>query len=192
MKALIETRSFTTSKHNALLRSGVALLYAHWEGYIRTAATSYLEFVARQKLTYGELTINFVAIAMKAKLNEVNDTNKATVFTAVTNLILTQVHQTSSIPYEDIISTASNLSSAILREITCLLGLDYSFYETKEVIINEQLLKRRNAIAHGEYLSLDRDEYQQLHDEILAMMENFRTQVENSACQKLYIRNQCT
>lgn len=192
MKALIETRSFTTSKHNALLRSGVALLYAHWEGYIRTAATSYLEFVARQKLTYGELTINFVAIAMKAKLNEANDTNKATVFTAVTNLILTQVHQTSSIPYEDIISTASNLSSAILREITCLLGLDYSFYETKEVIINEQLLKRRNAIAHGEYLSLDRDEYQQLHDEILAMMENFRTQVENSACQKLYIRNQCT
>ncbi|BAZ08097.1 MAE_28990/MAE_18760 family HEPN-like nuclease [Calothrix sp. NIES-3974] len=192
LKALIETRSFTTSKHNALLRSGVALLYAHWEGYIRTAATSYLEFVARQKLTYGELAINFVAIAMKAKLNEANDTNKATVFTAVTNLILTQVHQTSSIPYEDIISTASNLSSAILREITCLLGLDYSFYQTKEVIINEQLLKRRNAIAHGEYLSLDRDEYQQLHDEILAMMENFRTQVENSACQKLYIRNQCT
>ncbi len=192
LKALIENRSFTTSKHNALLRSGVAILYAHWEGYIRTAATSYLEFVARQQLTYGELAINFVAIAMKAKLNKANDTNKATVFTAVTNLILTQVHQTSSIPYKDIISTASNLSSAILREITCLLGLDYSFYETKEVIINEQLLKRRNAIAHGDNLSLDRDEYQQLHDEILAMMENFRTQVENSACQKLYIRNQCT
>jgi hypothetical protein len=70
----------------------------------------------------------------------------------------------------------------------CKLGLDYSFYESKQVIIDEQLLKRRNAIAHGEYLSLDRDEYQQLRDEILAMMENFRTQVENHAIQKLYLR----
>jgi hypothetical protein len=189
LKSLIETKNFSTSKHNALLRSGVMLLYAHWEGYIKTAATSYLEFVVRQKLTYEELAINFVAIAMKTKLNEANETNKATVFTEVTDFMLNQMNQKSSIPYEDLVSTASNLNSSILREIVCLLGLDYSFYETKEVIINEKLLKRRNRIAHGEYLSLDRDEYQQLHDEILAMMENFRTQVENNANQKLYLRN---
>jgi MAE_28990/MAE_18760-like HEPN len=41
LKGLIETRSFTASKHNTLLRSGVTILYAHWEGYIKTAATSY-------------------------------------------------------------------------------------------------------------------------------------------------------
>jgi MAE_28990/MAE_18760-like HEPN len=189
LKSLIETKSFSPSKQNAVLRSGVTLLYAHWEGYIKTAATSYLEFVARQKLIYDELAINFVAIAMKFKLNEASETNKATVFTEVANFMLTQTSQKISIPYEDVVSTASNLSSSILREIVCLLGLDYSFYETKEVIINEQLLKRRNGIAHGEYLSLDREEYQQLHDEILAMMENFRTQIENNAIQKLYLRN---
>ncbi len=190
LKSLIETKSFSTSKHSAVLRSGVTLLYAHWEGYIKTVATSYLEFVARQKLTYDELAINFVAVAMKFKLNEASETNKATVFTEVANFMLTQTNQKISIPYEDVVSTASNLSSSILREIVCLSGLDYSFYETKEVIINEQLLKRRNGIAHGEYLSLDREEYLQLHDEILSMMENFRTQIENNASQKLYLRNQ--
>ena len=189
LKSLIETKSFSNSKHNAVLRSGVTFLYAHWEGYIKTAATSYLEFVARQKLTYDELAINFVAVAMKFKLKEASETNKATVFTEVANFMLTQTNQKISLPYEDVVSTASNLSSAILREIACLLGFDYSFYETKEVIINEQLLKRRNGIAHGEYLSLDREEYQQLHDEILTMMENFRTQIENNASQKLYLRN---
>jgi hypothetical protein len=167
----------------------VTLLYAHWEGYIKTAATSYLEFVARQKLTYDELAINFVAVAMKFKLKEATERNKATAFPEVANFMLTQTNQKISLPYEDVVSTASNLSSAILREIACLLGFDYSFYETKEVIINEQLLKRRNGIAHGEHLLLDRKEYQQLHDEILAMMENFRTQIENNASQKLYLRN---
>jgi hypothetical protein len=190
LKNLIETKSFSTSKQNALLRSGVMLLYAHWEGFIKTAATSYLEFVVRQELTYKDLAINFVAVAMKTKLNEATETNKATIFTEVTDFMLNQMDEKSAIPYKDVISTAANLSSSILREIVCLLGLDYSFYETKEVIINEQLLKRRNGIAHGEYLSLDRDEYQQLHDEILAMMENFRTQIENNASQKLYLRNQ--
>lgn len=39
------------------------------------------------------------------------------------------------------------------------------------------------------YLSLDREEYQQLQQEILLMMENFRTQIENNASQELYLRN---
>jgi hypothetical protein len=189
LKSLIETNNFGYSKHNAVLRSGVTLLYAHWEGYIKTAAISYLEFVSRQKLTCDDLAINFVAVAMKFKFQEVNETNKATIFIEVANFMLTQTSQKISLPYEDIVSTASNLSSDILREIICRLGLDYSFYETKEAIINEQLLKRRNGITHGEYLSLDREEYQQLHDEILGMMENFRNQIENNAIQKLYLRN---
>jgi hypothetical protein len=186
---LIDTRSFSMSKQNMLLRSGITILYAHWEGYIKTVATSYLEFVVRQKLTYDELAINFVAIAMKTKLKEATETNKATIFTEVTKFLLTQTSNRSSISYEDVITTGSNLSSSILREISCILGLDYSFYRTREIIIDEQLLKRRNAIAHGEYLSLDRDEYRDLQRQILEMMEHFRNQVENSSAQKLYLRN---
>jgi hypothetical protein len=191
LKGLIDNRNFSTSKHNTLLRSGVTILYAHWEGFIKTAASSYLEFVARQKLTYDELAINFVAIAMKIKLNEITETNKPTVFTEATRFILTQTNQRSSIAYENVVATGSNLSSSILREITCLLGLDYAFYETNQVIIDEQLLSRRNKIAHGErleYLSLSRDEYQQLHEQILEMMEYFRNQIENHAAQQLYLR----
>jgi hypothetical protein len=74
LKSLIETRSFSKSKHNAVLRSGVILLYAHWEGYIKTAAKSYLDFVFRQELTYKDLAINFVAVAMKTKFNQATET----------------------------------------------------------------------------------------------------------------------
>ncbi len=191
LKSLIETRNFSQSKQNAVLRSGVALLYAHWEGFIKTAANSYLEFVSRQQLPYKDLAINFVAIAMKTELDKAQSTNKATIYTEVTAFILTQANQRSSVPYEGIVSTNANLSSTVLREITCLLGLDYSFYQSKDKIIDEKLLSRRNKIAHGEslpYLSLDREEYQHLQEEILAMMEDFRTQVENNASQRLFCR----
>jgi hypothetical protein len=193
LKSLIETQTFSLSKKNAVLRGGITLLYAHWEGYIKTAATSYLEFVSRQQLIYEELAINFVAIAMKAELNKAQSTNKATIHTEVTAFILTQSNQRSSIPYEGIVSTDSNLSSTVLREITCLLGLDYSHYQSKEKLIDEKLLSRRNKIAHGEslpYLSLDREEYRDLQEQLLEMMEYFRDQIENNASQGLFCRGQ--
>jgi hypothetical protein len=186
---LIDTRTFSDSKRTMLLRGGITLLYAHWEGYIKTVAKSYLEFVAMQKLTYDELAINFVAVAMKTKLKEATETNKATIFTEVTRFLLTQTNNRSLIPYEDVVTTGSNLSSSVLCEISCVLGVDYSFYGKREVIIDQQLLSRRNAIAHGEYLSLNCDEYRNLQIQILTMMDHFRNQVENSAAQKLYLRN---
>jgi hypothetical protein len=187
LKSLIN-RDFPDRKHQALLRSSMAILYAHWEGYIKNSATCYLEFVSRQQLLYCELKTNFVAIAMKDKLKDAHETNKATVFAETAEFILHRSTEKSNLPYKGIVFTGSNLSSSILREIICLLGLDYSLFELKENSIDERLLGRRNTIAHGEYLSLDRVEYLELHEQVLEMMENFRDQIENSAVSGSYRR----
>jgi MAE_28990/MAE_18760-like HEPN len=194
LKSLIETRSFSESKHNVLLRSGITILYAHWEGFVKIASTNYLNFVANQKLSYNDLAINFLAVAMKEKLNQASETKKASVFTDVAKFILEQGAERSTIPYEGIFSTASNLSSEVLKEITCMLGLDFEYYQSRQIILDERLLKRRNMIAHGEQLQrleLEDIDYDDLHKSILNMMEFFRNQIENSAIQKLYLRVNC-
>jgi hypothetical protein len=190
LKALIEIRSFSPSKHRALLRSGVTILYAHWEGFVKKAASSYLEFVSVQRLPYKELSSNFIALAMKVRLNEAMETNKATIFTGVAEFFLTELDQRSFIPYKDMIKTGSNLSSANFKEIICVLGLDYSAYETKQVLIDEKLLARRNGIAHGEYLLLDLSDYLELHSQVIGMMELLRNQIDNCAALKHYCREQ--
>jgi MAE_28990/MAE_18760-like HEPN len=48
---------------------------------------------------------------------------------------------------KDPISTASNLSSELFKEITDILGIDFSVYSTKSVLIDTELLKTRNEIA---------------------------------------------
>jgi len=188
LQSLLELKSLPQNRQNVLIRSGVAMLYAHWEGFVKNAASAYVEFVAMQRLSYRDLASNFVAIAIKDKLNDVMESNKTSVCIEVTDFLITKLSERSSIPYKSAINTKSNLSSQVLREITTVLGIDFSAYATKEKIIDEKLLKSRNNIAHGNYLIIDHDEYLELHNQVIEMMNLFRNHIDNSASMKSYCR----
>lgn len=126
-----------------------------------------------------------MALAMKEKLKESKETNKPSVYIPVCEFFISELNQRSILPKEAI-STASNLSSEILKEITAVLGLDFSPYSTKANLIDEKLLKTRNEIAHGEYLVFDREEYIEVHQKIIEMLDLFRTQIENAAIQEQF------
>lgn len=193
IKSLVEARNVPEPKHKLFVRSGVCILYAHWEGFIKLAANSYLEYVReyskRKRLTYQELASNFLALAMKEKLKEAKETNKASLYIPICDFFIFELNQRCSLPKgSGAISTASNLSSEVLKEIMALLGIDFYFYSTKSQLIDEKLLKTRNEIAHGEYLIFDRKDYVELHKEIVVMLDIFRDQIENAASQQKFMR----
>ncbi|MFB2772567.1 MAE_28990/MAE_18760 family HEPN-like nuclease [Pelatocladus sp. BLCC-F211] len=185
LKALIDLKSSSPGKQKALIRSGITMLYAHWEGFIKVAANSYLEFVAMQSLPYNKLSNNFIALAMKDKLEQARETNKATIYSEIADFFMSKLSERSIIKYENRITT-SNLSSSVFKEIVCMLGLTYSFYESKEILIDEKLLKKRNMIAHGNHLDIDERQYDELHTQVVAIMDNFRNQIDNCASTKQY------
>ncbi|WP_449419704.1 MAE_28990/MAE_18760 family HEPN-like nuclease [Phormidium nigroviride] len=188
IKSLVETKSFSDQRHKALLRSGICILYAHWEGFVKLAGNSYLEYVRFKRLTYKELSSNFLALAMKEKLKEAKETNKPSLYIPVCDFFLSELDKRCLLP-KDAISTASNLSSEILKEITDILGIDFSVYSTKSVLIDTKLLKTRNEIAHGDYAVFDKDEYIELHIEVIGMLDIFRNQIENAAIEKKFMQN---
>ncbi len=188
IKSLVQAKNVSNQRHKVLLRSGVCILYSHWEGFVKLAANSYLEYVRFKKLTYKELSSNFLALAMKEKLKEVKETNKPSLYIPVCDFFLCELNQRCILP-KDAISTASNLSSEILKEITDILGIDFSLYSTKSVLIDTKLLKTRNEIAHGNnYSVFEKEEYIELHIEIIGMLDIFRNQIENAAINKKFMQ----
>lgn len=187
IKSLVETKSFSDQRHKALVRSGVCILYAHWEGFVKLAANSYLEYVSLQKLTYKQLSSNFLALAMKEKLKEAKEKNKPSLYIPVCDFFLSELDQRCILPTDAIIT--SNLSSKNLKEITAILGIDFSLYSTKSQLIDTKLLKTRNEIAHGNYSVFDREEYIELHKEVIGMLDIFRNQIENAAIEKKFMQN---
>ena len=174
---------------NTALRSGIAILYAHWEVMIKNIATAYLSFVANQRLQYKELKNNFWSIAVKNDLLGFDETRKSSRHNKIIKNIRNMEDKRAHIPYEDVIKTKSNLNSDVFIEIMETIGLDYSQYEGNFKLLDEVLLKMRNEIAHGEkpeYIDFDQDRFNEVYDKIVDMMNMFSIQIMNAACLKEY------
>ena len=187
LKFLIDDRNQSKSKRNVLLRSGVALLYAHWEGFIKVAATAYLEFIAGQRLKNRELALHILAISARSTLNTATGANNIVMHLQVAQFFIEQSEDECKIPYRDAIKT-SNLNYELFREIGLMLGLDLSLASTSRNLIDERLLKNRNSIAHGEYLAVDQQTYDDLHQEVIKLLDLFRNEITNCAITKKYLR----
>ena len=185
LKLLAEEKNNAAGKRDTLIRSGVALLHAHWEGFIKAASVAYLEFVAAQRLKYNELAPNFVALGMRAELNEAGAAFKSEIHNRVADFFINRLSEESNIPYNDVIRT-SNLNAMELKNIVAMLGLDYTPFEPKENLLDEQLLKSRNNIAHGAYLRIDLQEYVEVQIQVIEMMDLFRNFIENAALMESY------
>jgi hypothetical protein len=162
------------------LRSAIVLLYAHWEGFVKNSCELYLNYIKTQKLNYSELTENIIALSLKYNLKDFEQTNKMTIHCQMVDFLLNNLNRRATIPNNDIIKTGSNLNSNILKEILTTVGLDYNAYELKNNLLDSVLLKSRNSIAHGEYLDLNEVDYNELHSEILAIMDDIKNKLSNA------------
>lgn len=186
MRAVVENPKTTRRAQDAALRAGLALLYAHFEGFIKTGGDSYLEYLSRKKLPLCELQDNFIAIFLHSKIASYSTTNKISLLKDAVDSIRNNLSSNQFTASKRCINTKSNLNYETLYEILFSLGLDNAEYEKKRMIINERLLSNRNQIAHGEFCPIDQENYAVLNDEIISLLNLFKNQIENAAAQLSY------
>lgn len=170
------------------LRTGIVLLYAHWEGFVKNSCELYLSYIKSLRMKYEDLGENIIALSLKSLLNEFEQTNKSTIHCQIIDFLLNKLNERANVPNENIIRTGSNLNSHILREILTTVGLDYSIYELKNNLIDTVLLKNRNSIAHGEYIELDEIDFNELHTEVISMMDDIKNRLSNMVVLESYKR----
>lgn len=188
MRALVQESS-NQLRCRVVIRAGVALLYAHWEGFVKAAASHYLEYVASHRIPYRKLAPNFVALTLRSKFIEMRASEKVSSANALADFFCASLDVQSRVPYKNVVDTKSNLSSKVFLDILTALGLDLSQFETRLNFIDTNLVNPRNHIAHGEALELTADEYLTLHDDVLALVETFRNEIENSSVLRRFERS---
>lgn len=192
-KELIDLKQVIYSTNNPIyIRSGFALLCAHFEGFIKQVANYYLVYESSQNIPISELKCNFAAIYSANKLKPCKDSEKISVYNKFLSSFLSDYNSSNfKIKYSienPIIKTGGNPSSTIFEEIIYTLGLDFSIYETKRNYIDTDLLSNRHKIVHGERFYLKKEEFNQTLKNVIDIMELFNDQVFVAAQKKYYLK----
>lgn len=181
-------RSSGSISERALIRASIPLVYAHWEGFIKNSARTYLEFVEFQRHKYSDLRPCFAVLGFKSKLNTLSDSKKAKLNIESYEYLINNIDDTAKLQIDTAINTESNLKSHVFENIATSIGIETKRYEPNYNFIDESLLKRRNTIAHGDYLDVDAVSFEEIKTRVVMLMDWFKTDLENAAVGKTYIR----
>jgi hypothetical protein len=170
-----------------LLRAGTALLYAHWEGFIKESGTAYVRFVAGQRPELSRMTANFVAVALGDRISECGRAQANGIRAALVEQLRALGPERAKIKWKGVIRTRSNLKATVLKEVVTTLGLDFAPYKRKTKTVIDRLVRARNVIAHGKGMQVGLAEYDLLHTQTIELLDGFKSQVLDAATNAAYL-----
>ncbi len=180
-------KSADTAARPAFLRSVITMGYAHWEGYVRTCANRYFEFLVLRKKTFAEFERQIYVNSILGRLDALSASKVGVEARCkLVSEILDGTTGTFSRLNPNLIDTRSNLSTDVIKDICRICAVDGTHFENKRTFIDTLLLKRRNAIAHGQLAFIGPDEIDDLIAEVLGLMGAFRSLLENKVYMRAY------
>jgi hypothetical protein len=192
----VELKSARGHQLKLLFRSGIVLLYAHWEGIIRFSAECFLDYLNRQGQAYKDLKPCFLFYAVKEAVDTSSRVNlqNFSVFEKTMGLFLVPLDTKFDINPKFYISTKENqnITSEEFKSIIKKLGLEYlPQYELREKLVDDQLLYYRNTIAHGESTHENIDDFFEtfrvISEKILDSLNLLRNQMIEALKDKKYL-----
>jgi hypothetical protein len=170
-----------------LLRALVAMSYAHWEGFVRICANSYFEHLTLRKKPFVELERQIYVNSFLGRLDALHRGRASLKERCkLINDILESGGGKFSYLNPALVDTRSNLNTDVIKDICIICGVDSDHFEQNRTFIDVLLLKRRNAIAHGQQEYIQTDEIDDFVAKILALMGFFRNLLENKVYMKEY------
>lgn len=181
-------RNTTENSRPALLRALITMTYAHWEGYVRTCATKYFQHLYIRKKLYRDfekqIFINSYLIRLDAFFQNKHNIKDRCKF--IEDIMDARDNRFSYINPQ-LIDTKSNLNTDVIKDLCTICGIDYSPFEEKRAFIDIILLKRRNAIAHGQQEVIGESEIDIIVADAIELMTAFKNLLENKVYTRTYL-----
>jgi hypothetical protein len=166
----------------ALLRGGVPLIYAHWEGYVAFVTRQYTDYVKTKRLPYSELRTAFILHAVGRNFDQMYGKRMSLIekVNFIESADKARTTKFSTIDGE-VFRTKSNLNSDVLKDLCAAVNLDAEQFALEYDFIDKRLVGKRNNIAHGRDTPIDFDEFETLAERTIRLMRLYRNLVENQA-----------
>jgi hypothetical protein len=164
----------------SVLRAGVPLIYAHWEGHVVFVARAYVDFLATRRPTYGTLQSSFRLNEFYGEFRRLSQTelNYQQQINLIKRIASSGTAQFRRVNPE-IVSSGSNLKSDILSDLCSYLSIDVNRFSDDFEFIDKILVHRRNNIAHGQFMNVEESTLIDMSDRVIKIMRMFNNAVDN-------------
>lgn len=176
----LHTRTTNLIIQQALIRAGVPLAYAHWEGFVKNGTEFLLNFVSHQNLYNKDLTDIFYAHSIKTHISQLVSSAKSSAVSEAVGFVRNCNEKRADIRHKNYVDTGSNLSSAVFDQIARSVDIDTSKYLFLFKYIDETIVHNRNQIAHGESLQLTISDFHTLIEKVNDLIYMYKTDLENT------------
>lgn len=155
LKILLTRRDLSSTQREVLLRAAWAMLYAHYEGFVKFSLTVFYEEAEKRIDRCDQLPKETRVMALGNTLKKLKSLPAIDLLDEIENFEITYNHKTPSFPD---VNTGSNLWPNILEELLKSANL-------KDTVVKEHryqlrtLVSRRNDIAHGKQDIIPEVEY---------------------------------
>ena len=156
----------------------VVMSYSHWEGFVKNASRYYMIYIKLKGYSSDQYSQNLRSSLFYRQIMKKQD--------SVTNKILLTEdclynNRDLTIDEEDLCDTESNLDYNTLKKILYNVGLRSTEFDTKAIFINERIVGDRNKFAHGELQPYTAEDAIDIADEVINLMDKFKTEIDNAA-----------
>lgn len=181
------------------VKSAILILYSHWEGHFKYCALQLLDFIEegikRKAFLWTEVhsSIRQRMLFCGYRKSSLADQNQET-FISYLNALQEGRYANLLAAKDEIVMVDDNLNTSRAEAICRNLGVDYSWFVMKKIIIDERLLAYRNSIAHGDKklrsgdgLDLKSDEIASTLTEVRSLIRETKNRFENALIQRSFL-----
>ncbi|WP_171814563.1 MAE_28990/MAE_18760 family HEPN-like nuclease [Arthrobacter dokdonensis] len=175
----------------AVLRGSLAVLYAHWEGFVKECIFFYLNFVDCQCLSANQLNEAIVAFIFRNKLGKFHSDGLGIHHIDIIRDLRNQEPNRLRFPRSSRdIDTMSNLSSKRFRTLINFISISIpSKYDDTLSLIDTDLVLTRNAISHGNDDVVTINDWETIRDLILEIISYIGDEILNAAICEYYLKH---
>lgn len=163
----------------ALIRASIPIAYAHWEGFVKRAASDYGLYLNDRGLTYRDVKHSLIGVAALGKVNQLHAIERK--ISTASSLMRDLLNIEDTVVKIDLwsrLSDVGNLNYDMFMEIVEFLSLPTSHYSTKKAFIDESLVANRNKVAHGERRGVSEIMVSDIVDGVIDLMQVFKSDIE--------------
>ncbi|MDO9592041.1 MAG: MAE_28990/MAE_18760 family HEPN-like nuclease [Erysipelotrichaceae bacterium] len=182
----LQTKSLGGQDLALILKTGIALLYAHWEGYVKFSSRLYFQYLRTLGGSIAGYAENVVAVCLyKTYITQDHKLPFYQFYEVMRKARNPDIEFHSSI--EEAITAKSNLKYEVLLEILTMLNISAVPYELKKQLIDHKLCHLRNAFCHGDRIDVDMDDFELLQSMVVELLESFKADLSNLVSTSAYL-----